>query len=462
MTDLLIKNGLIVTMDHQRRIIKNGAVAIRENMIVAVDKTWKLEGHYKAEDEIDAKGKLVLPGFIDAHLHSDEGIMRGIADEVGLIEWIHKRVLPFEAAMRPEDVHASALLSYVEMIRSGTTCFAEAGSHPLYINEVGRAMEKMGIRGRIGLFAYDMSSPEFPIPEPFLAKSTDEIVGRNEDMFKRWNGVDGGRITGEVVVTHPTTGSGELYMRAKGLADKYDTILHTHLAIDEEEEEIIRQLFRLPPVEYLERLGVLDDNVLLVHMCHTSDHDIALLKKRGAKVCTNPSAGLHGGYGVSYGKFPEMLNAGINVALGCDGAPASNFLDMMREMYLAATLLKDFRRDTTIMPPEVALEMATINGAKALKLEKEIGSISPGKKADLIILDLGKPEWVPLFNVISNLVYSAHSESVETVIINGKIVMENRVLKTVDETQILNEAQRAAERVAERAKIDLGPKWQII
>ena len=461
MNDIIIDSGLIITLDRNRRILRNGSVVIKDERIIAVDKSEKISEIYPAKKVIPGKEKIVLPGLINAHVHTLEQLERGIADHLPIFPWVFEKTLPYEAALTPEEIYFSSLLCCAELIKTGTTTIAEVGAHPQYYDETSQAIKDSGLRAIIG--KHGMDSPAAPIPGP-LFESTEQSLASTESLIKRWHGAAGGRIRGSVVVTTLRAATKELLQRSKKLADEYGVVLQMHMNVGHGRflEQMI-EAHGANPVNYLEEAGALGPNTLLVHMSYpTTNKELEILHSNDAKVCHCPGAALHGGYGVTLSKIPELIDAGVCVSLGSDGAPSCNFNDMLRVMYLAAGIHKDVRRDPRIMPSETILEMATIQGAKALQWESEIGSIEAGKKADIAIFDTQRPEWLPLLNPVSNLVYSACGDSCETVIVDGQILMEKRNLKTIDLNDLVGRATPMAQAIMRRAGLDVKTKWPVI
>jgi len=458
LNDMIIQGEWVITLDKTRRMIRNGAVVINDGKIAAVGRSDDICQLYVARKTFSGKGKMVLPGMINAHVHTLEQLERGMADELPIFPWIFERTLPYEAALTPDEVYFSSLLCCAEMIRSGITTIAEVGAHPHYYHETARAIEDAGMRAIIG--KHGMDAPSAPVPGP-LFETTAEAVKSAEKLITALHGKAGGRIRGSAVVTTMRAGTSELFQKSKRLADECGVVLQVHMNLGHGQFiEAMRREYGGDPIQYLDRIGVLGPNVLLVHMSYpTTPDEISILRKQEVKICHCPGAALHGGYGVSLSKIPEFVDAGLCVGLGTDGAPSCNFNDILRTMYLAAGIHKDVRMDPGIMPPEKVLEMATIDGARALEWEDEIGSLEVGKRADLAIFDTHRPEWQPLLNPVSNLVYSATGDSCETVIIDGKVVMENGRLHTIDEDQMLERATETAREIANRAGLHPGGIW---
>jgi len=461
MVDYLIKNGLIVTLDSQRRIIKDGAIAIEGNKILDVGKTEEIKKKYKAEQEIDAKEKVVLPGFVDAHTHvSAEQLVRGfVPDDAGPMSWIYDWIVHIYAAATEEDEYFSSLHSFIECIKTGTTTICDGGTIHSLPSTI-RAMSDTGIRGVVGKWVWDI--PDKPAR---MAQSTSEALKSNDEAVRLYDKSLNGRVRvwPMLIGVYPFTCTDELLIGSKKIADKYGLGLSLHQSLDQEEvDESIKKTGKRP-IEHFEDLGILDKNLRLVHMIYVNDREIDLLRKFDVKVAHCPTTALRLAYGATKaGKFPEMIERGICVSLGCDGTNSSNHVDMGRAIYLAAGLYKDCRTDINMIPAETALEMGTINGARSVLMENEIGSIEKGKKADIILFDRRRPEWVPLFNVINTLVYTADGKSVDTVFIDGKIVLEEGKMVGFSEHEVYAKVQELGENMISRTGLPLRTRWKTI
>jgi 5-methylthioadenosine/S-adenosylhomocysteine deaminase len=329
-------------------------------------------------------------------------------------------------------------------------------------------MSEIGIRGLIAWASMDVDDPARPIPKE-LKTSTEEAVKRNEELLKRCQGMGDGRITVWCGLRVEPNVSAELIRKINDLAVKHGVGVEMHNAVSKEQMEWVLKRTGKTTVEYLDSLGVLGPHWLLIHMGWITDKEVSLLKQKDVKIAHVPGASMKGAYGsIAFGKFPELLSNGVTVCLGCDSCAANNSLDMFRAMYLAATAHKEVRYDPDLVLPEEALEMATIQGAKAIGQASMVGSIEKGKKADLIIINPNSSNWVPNheFALIPNIVYSGEGRDVETVIIDGKIVMENRKIQTIDEVKVLEESQKSSERILDRLAAKVGlklePRWLFI
>jgi len=427
MTSTLVKGGTIITMDKQRRIIKEGSVLIEGKKISAVG---DVKG--KADVTIDARGKIVLPGLINCHTHLAMTLLRGVADDMELMPWLETKIWPTEKHLNAERVHAGAMLGCLEMIKSGTTCFAD---NYFFMDEAAKAVGKAGIRGVLSYGIIELGNPE--------KRESELKIG--EKLVKDWQGKEGGRILTMFGPHAPYTCSPECLIKVKELAKKHKVGIHMHVAESQDETKQITEKYGKRPVEHLESIGFLGPEVLAAHCVWLNEKEIKILRDRGVKPVHNPVSNMKIGCGVS--PVPDMLKAGIPVALGTDGAASNNTLDMFREMKFAALLNKVHRMDPTVMPAGSVLEMATINGAKALGLERELGSIEVGKVADIVLVDAKRAHLIPLHNPVSHLVYSAMGSDVDTVIVDGKVIMEHGKVLTFDETSVMESAQKVSDEL---------------
>ena len=464
MARILIKNGTVITMDPRRRIIKDGAVAIENDKIVEVGKTAALKD-FQAEKVFDATRRIVMPGLIDAHIHNVQMLSRGIGDDVDLIAWCYERIYPYEVILNRSDeyTYLSAMLCCAEMIRTGTTTGADPGGYKM--ENVARAFAESGFRGIVSWSGMDQWSQDRPLPDGLLGKlDTDGTMKEEEKLVRDWHGKENGRIRASYALRVEPNVTDALYQRVKAAAERDGVLVQYHAAVNKDQVEWVRRKTGYTTIAYMNKIGVLKSNWLLTHMAVLTDDEVKMLKDRDTKICHNPGATLHGAYGAAIiGKFPEMLDLGITVAMGCDSSAANNSLDMFRTMYEVATVHKEIRLIPDLIPPEKALEMATVDGARALQWENEIGSLEKGKKADVIIVDTHRSNWIPIhdFSIVPNLVYSGEGSDVETSIIDGRIVMENRKILTIDVDSVLKRAQNAAVDIISKLPYKIQPRWPI-
>jgi len=440
--DLLLTNGTLLPLSPGSGLISQGALAIVDGRIVDLGPKAYVEEHFEAAETLDAQGGLIMPGLVNAHNHAAMTCFRGLADDLPLMEWLTRYIFPAESKTDGEQVYWSALLACTEMIRSGTTTFCDMY---LFEEEVAKAAKKAGMRALVGEVLYDFPSPNYgPLERGFQY---------TEELINRWQGDSLIRIAIEPHALY--TCSPHLLQRCRDLAERHGVPLVIHLAESKSEIEEIRKKYGRTPVNHMESLGLLSSNLIACHCVWITEAEMDLLAHRGVKVVHNPESNMKLASGVA--PVPELLAKGVTVGLGTDGCASNNNLDLFQEMDSAAKLHKVHRLDPTVMPSNVVLEMATIGGAKVLGLEKEIGSLEVGKKADIIILDLNRPHLQPIYNIISHLVYSATGADVRDVIIDGKLVMHNRKILTLDEEKILFKAFEWKQKItAESGKNHIG------
>ncbi len=432
--DILIMNGLVLTMDSRQRTIPAGAVAICEDRIVAVGKADEVATRQPGR-VIDARGGIIMPGLVNTHTHAAMTLFRGLADDLPLMTWLNDHIFPAEAALDPHQVYCGALLACAEMIMSGTTTFCDMY---LFEDAVARAAQKAGMRAVVGEVLFDFTSPNYGSPAQGFAYTESLIESYRSDPL----------ITIAVEPHSPYLCAPAVLTQASALARQHGIPMVIHLAETAGEVATIRERYGRTPVEHLEALGVLAPNVLACHCVALTEHDIELLKRRDVKVSHNPESNMKLASGIA--PVPQLLEAGVCVGLGTDGAASNNNLDLFLEMDTAAKLHKVHRLDPTVLDAGTVLRMATIDGARALGLSERIGSLEPGKLADVIILDTHKPHLVPMYHPVSQLVYAARGSDVDAAVINGRIVMEHGRILTFDVEQTMDDVNRIAAQVASR------------
>ncbi|MCP4004734.1 MAG: amidohydrolase [bacterium] len=435
----LIRNASIVTVDAERRIFeRNGAIAIQGNRIAAVGTTAELAARYSAGEVIEGRGKAVIPGLVDLHAHSF--MTRGFADDLELEEFL-ERVYPEVAAMTPDDAYVAARKAYLEAIKSGTTCVNEMWGQ---LDRIADAVDETGIRATLSCALMDLPSGSGSL----------EVLKEHEALIPELAGRANGRISVGVGIESVSVVGIETIRRLKGLSGEHDIVVQVHVneTTADSAESIKRHGKRSVRVLFDE--GLLDRRCVAAHCVIMTDEDIELLAKGGAHVSHNPLSNSKCGMGIA--PIPRMMDAGINVGIGHDASVCSNSRDIFEAMKFASLLHKANNKDAKLLPAQTVLEMATINGARALGLEDEIGSIEVGKRADLVLVDMNSPFLSPYIstghssNLISNLVYSMKSEAVDTVMIDGCVVMRDRRMQTVDEEEVCSEATQAAQSLVER------------
>ena len=459
---MLFKNATILTMNATRDIISDGAIAIDGNRIAAVDKMAALMPMYGDDEVIDVQGKLVIPGLIDTHVHLAQALIRGCADDMSLIQWLCERVWMLQGNFTTDDGYVSARLCIAEMLKSGTTTFLESMlAHRYGFDGIARAVDESGIRACLAGIVMDIGTyaTQANAMHPGMIESRETSLFGVLDMHSKWNGAANDRIHVWFGPRTPGGVSDGLYREMSALASQRDMGITMHLAEVEADKIFLNEKYGLSPVAYAESVGLLGPKSVLVHMVWLTREDIEKLAATRTSVSHNPSSNSKLASGVC--KVPQMLDSGVNVALGCDGGPSNNDYDMIREMKLAALIHKAVTLDPLIMPAETVLELATINGARALGLEHEIGSLEAGKKADLVVVDLNRLHTVPSMNPVSTLVYAATGGEVEMVVVDGQVVVEQGNLLTMDEDEVIEQAHRHAVQLYQRAGIEVRPKWPV-
>jgi 5-methylthioadenosine/S-adenosylhomocysteine deaminase len=457
--DVVIANAVVVTMNDAREILADGAVAIAGDRIVDVGPTADVDARTVGTERIDASHHVVVPGLVNAHIHvTGEPLTRGfVPDDVPFEENVFGWLSPLGACATENDERLAAQLAATEMLRTGTTAFLEAGTG-WYLDAVAEALVDVGIRARVGRRIWDL--PEKPAK---FRQTTDAAIANLAAGLERHRSHADGRVKATTILVGHATCSDDLWRAARQLADEYGTGLSFHMSPAPCDPEDFLARTGRRPFEHLDRLGVLAADTTAVHCVHVDESEIEILAARGCNVVHCPTTALKVAYGVTaLGKFPEMLTAGVHLCLGTDGNNASNYSDLMRATYLAAGLFKDARRDPTLVPAEQALELATLGGARALLADDEIGSIEVGNRADLVLHDRDRPEWTPLHNVVSQLVWSADGRSVDTVFVDGRKVVDHGHLTTLDEERLFAEAQRAGSDLVARSGLPDRTRWPIV
>src|SRR5215510_420961 len=433
LVDLLVVGGTIVTMDQTRRIIEDGGIAVSKGRIVAIGTHVDVEGRYSSRQRVSAAGKVITPGLINGHTHIPMVLFRGLADDLDLQEWLTKYIFPAEAKNVTEEfVRVGTRLGLAEMIRGGTTTYCD-----MYYFEDAIADEtaKAGVRGVLGETIID-----FPVADN---KTNAEGMAYVEKFVNHWKGHE--LIVPAIAPHAPYTVSEEHLKAARAFSDRTGAPIVTHISETKREVDDSVKAKGASPVAYLDRIGFLNDRVIAAHMVWPQGTDIAILKRRGVGVVHNPQSNMKLASGVA--PVPKMMTEGVFVGLGTDGAASNNDLNMWEEMDTVAKLHKVFTGDPKVISAQEAFELATIRGAQALHLEKEIGSLETGKRADLLVIDRDTLNQIPLYNVYSDLVYATKASDVESVIINGRIVMRNRRLLTLDEASIKTAARAYRDKI---------------
>jgi 5-methylthioadenosine/S-adenosylhomocysteine deaminase len=430
---MLITGGTIVTLDERDTLFTPGALAIDGDAIVAVGAKEEILSSYQGRDTIDVPHSVIMPGLINAHTHSAMTCFRGIADDKELMDWLNNYIFPAESRnVNPELAYWGSVLACAEMIKSGTTTFSD-----MYIfeEETARAANQAGMRCLLGEVLFDFPSPNFKTPAEGLAYT--------EKLIQRW--ADHPLVNIMVEPHSLYTCSPDLLKSAKNLADRYQVPLSTHFLENRAEAKQLKEKFGKRATTFLKEMGILDERFFAFHCVVMDEEDMRVFADHGCKVVHNPESNMKLASGVA--PISAMLQQGIVVGLGTDGCASNNNLDMFQEMDTAAKLEKSARLDPTVMSARTVLRMATCDGAKVLGLDRLVGTLDVGKKADLCIIDMNKPHLTPLYDEYSHLVYTVGGADVDTVLINGKMVMKDRRLLTIDEEEAMRRVREIALRV---------------
>jgi 5-methylthioadenosine/S-adenosylhomocysteine deaminase len=447
--DLLV-TGLdwLITVDQTRRVIRDAGVAIRDRRFAAVGKTAEVMRVWSAPEIIDGRGLVATPGFVDNHLHSSFHLSRGLADEVNAQEFLFKCMYPYEGKMTSEDVYASALLAAMELLRHGVTCFVDPGNyHP---EDTVRACWDTGIRIVVARSTFDLTSSVLGLLPESMIDTTQSALEETERVLEQFQSKAAGTVRASASFRGLNNASDKLIEGLRELADRYDTFLQMHAAFSYSTHDASVAQHGVPEIIRLEKLGVLNEKTLIVHSGWLEPKEVEILVERKPTLVAAPSSSVHNGYGnLEVGLMPELLAFGVNVALGSDHA-SSGAVDMCREMYLATCGYKEARVNPRIMPPETGVEMATLNGAIGAGLGEELGSVEVGKQADLVMFDAEEPEWLPLYNPVSNLVYSATGSTVRHVLVGGEVRVRDGRLLSFNEDEVRALVHETSARIAGR------------
>ena len=430
---LIVHNGIIITVDGNRRILNPGSIAVNGTDIVAIDTPANISARYKAADTIDATGKVVMPGLINTHTHAAMVMYRGLGNDLALMDWLQKYIFPAEAkTVSPEFVRVGTRLALLEMIQSGTTLYSDMY---YFEEEVARVTRAAGLRGVLG-----QTVIEFPVPD---AKTPADALKRTEAFAKEFAGDE--LITPSVAPHAVYTLDAKTLTAVSDLARRLKIPVQIHLAETSAETGLSQERHKMRPVAILDSLQFWAPVTIAAHAVWITPEEVALLKQRNVGVSNNPESNMK----LSSGTAPVMgyRKAGVNVGIGTDGAASNNDLDMFEAMRQVAFQQKLITMDPTAISAPEALEMATIGGARVVGQHARIGSLEPGKRADLIVVGLSKARQVPLFDPVAQIVYASRGDDVETTIVNGKILMRDRKVLTLDEARVLSDARAAAEQV---------------
>ncbi|KAJ5433590.1 uncharacterized protein N7458_012746 [Penicillium daleae] len=453
---MLYTHATIITVDGTRRIIDDGAIRVNGDTIADIGKTAVLKERYPADEVYDLSGRIIIPGLISTHMHTAQTLLRGTADDLELVSWLCERIWVLQGNFTEADGYAAARLSIGEMLKSGTTCFLESMFADRYgFDGLARAVEESGIRGCLGKIVMDIAKyakDDAWAMHPGLVENRETSLLGTLKMWEKWNGAANDRI--RVWFGARTPGGNDGYFPQKGIP------VTMHCAEVKADRDFFASVSHTP-MSYCDSVGLLSPSTVLVHMVHLDDSDIKSLAASGTHVAHCPTSNAKLASGIC--RVPDLQQAGVNIGLGTDGAPCNNTCDLLQEMKLAAIIHKSISYDPTAVPAESVLEMATINGAKALGLDDRIGSLEVGKKADFVAIDVRGIHNQPWHNPASAVVYTATGRDVDVVVVDGKVLVQNGELLTMNEKEIVEEAKKRSREVVERAGLSskMKGRWPI-
>lgn len=440
MTTILIRNAVVMTMNHDNQIF-TGDVLIDGSRIAQMGERLETQN---VDRVIEAGGKVLLPGFVQTHIHLCQTLFRGRADDLSLIEWLKEKIWPLEAAHSEDSVYYSAMLGIGELIRSGTTTILDMETVH-FTESAFQAIKESGIRALSGKVMMDHGT-EVPLA---LQENTQKSLQDSVDLLEKWHGAENGRIQYAFCPRFVVSCTEELLIGVRDLSAKYGVMVHTHASENQGEIAMVEAERGMRNVVYLDHIGLAKPNLILAHSIWLDEEEKRIIRERGVKITHCPGSNMKLASGIA--EIPHLLEQGIDIGIGADGAPCNNNLDMFQEMRLTAYMQK-VKHGPTIMNAKTVLRMATMGGAKVLGLENEIGSIETGKLADLQLLDLEDFHVYPSFDAdwYSRVVYAATRGDVDTVLIDGQVVMENKIVRTVDKKIVLKEADRSLKKLIAR------------
>lgn len=445
----LIRNGTVMTMNDSSEVIESGYVYIVDDRIQEVGE-WPPDGSKdallsEADNVIDASGKAIIPGLVNGHTHLFQTFMRGVSDDLPLAQWLRQIIWPASIAMEEEDFYLAAMIGCIENLKSGATYIMEhhyVHTHPGNDNAVLLAMEQSGIRGQMARGGVDLSY------EPKLRESIDEIFANTDALLDRWQGAANGRIGIAMGPLNLYGCSEEFLKKSAKYSERNGLITHIHVAETKDQIDNTLERFGLRNLELVEAVGLLGKQTQVVHGIWLSDAELDLIQQNEATVIHCPVSNMYLASGVA--RVPEMLDRGINVALGTDGPGSNNCQDNLEVLKFTACLHKVDQLDSTLLPPMQVLQMGTRNGAKAVGREHDLGSLEAGKKADVVIIDLQKAHIAPIHRVSSAIVYNANGNDVDSVFVNGELVVDRGKCVLVDEDEIIRRAQARVDLLRRR------------
>ena len=462
MKSLLIKNGYVLTLNKDRQIIRDGAVYIEDSKIVDVGKTENLLD-YKAEQTIDATNKIVMPGLIDTHIHLSQALIRGCADDVALVDWLKKYVWVLQGNFTNEDGKVSAELCMAEMIRTGTTSFLDCMIHNRYgFDGIAQAVERVGMRAALSKIIMNSTgyadNPD--IMYPGMVEDAEACLDETDRMHKKWHGTADGRIQVWYGLRSLGGVTPELFQRVAGLARLKGTRMTMHLGEVIDDVRFVKENYNTNLTGFARQNNLLGPEMVFAHGVHFEESELKVLADTKTNISHCPASNTKLASG--FAKIPQMLKLGVPVSLGCDGGPSDNTYDMVREMRLAALIHKPVANDPLVVSAENVIEMATLGGAVAMGIQDTVGSLEKGKLADIILIDMYNLGLTPPVNPVSNLVYSGNGLYVDTVLVNGRVLMHNKQLLTLNREEVIQNTRSHIVDLLERADVSISPKWPVL
>jgi cytosine/adenosine deaminase-related metal-dependent hydrolase len=458
---ILIKNGYVLTLDKARRIVADGAVYIEDGRIISVGKSEELR-NTKPELILDAKNMIVMPGLIDTHVHLAQALIRGCADDVSLVDWLKSYVWVLQGNFTGDDGKVSAELCMAEMIRTGTTSFLECMIHTRYgFDKIAESVEKVGMRGALSKIVMDSTgyADSDDIMYSGMIEDRDACLEETDRMHSKWHGKADGRIQVWYGLRSLGAVTPELFKEVVRLSREKNTHMTMHLGEVVDDVRFVRDNFEMGLTEFAQEMGLLGPDMVFAHGIHLDDADLNRLAVTQSNISHCPASNMKLASG--FARVPEMLKLEVPVSLGCDGGPSNNTYDMIRELRLAALIHKAKADDPLVVTAEQAIEMATLGGAKAMGIAETVGSLEPGKLADIIMVNMNDLGLTPNVNPVSNLVYSGSGHTVDTVMVNGRLLMQDKKLLTLDENTVIQRAREHNQALMERADVKITPKWPL-
>ncbi|MHA1768711.1 MAG: amidohydrolase family protein [Candidatus Thorarchaeota archaeon] len=459
---ILIKNGYVLTLNKRREIIRDGSIYIRNGLIEEVGKAEEIS-EKTADRVIDAKRMLVMPGLIDTHVHLAQALIRGCADDVSLVDWLKKYVWVLQGNFTADDGRVSAELCMAEMIRTGTTSFVECMIHSRYgFDGIAQAVERTGMRAALSKIVMDSTgyadSPD--IMYHGMVEDADDCLKETDAMYHRWHGKADGRLQVWYGLRSLGAVSSDLFKEVAHLAREKKTHMTMHLGEVVDDVRYVKENFNTNLTGFARDHNLLGPDMVFAHGIHFDDEELKILAETKSNIAHCPASNTKLASG--FAKIPRMLELGVPVSLGCDGGPSNNTYDMVREMRLAALIHKPVVNDPLAVSAESVIEMATLGGATAMGIQDRVGSLEVGKSADIILVDLDDLGLTPPSNPVSNVVYSGSGQTVDTTIVNGRILMEGKRLLTLDEEEVKQGVREHSVALLERSGVDISPKWPVL